>query len=391
MDNPKVELFTQHFGTRPLLLASAPGRINIIGEHTDYNNGYVLPAAIHLRTHFLAAPRSDNKVRVWSVDFGQEETFSVDAMSPSEGRRWANYVRGIFWALNQEGHSLGGVDALIWGNVPLESGLSSSAALEVSVIKGLSSLFGIEIPGLVLAKLAQKAENDFVGVQCGLMDQFVSVFGEKDKALFLDCETLNFSLFPLRLEKAGLGILVYDTKVRRKLASSEYNRRRQEAGRALAVLRTKGVRSYKEASIEQLDRARSELGEIPFQRARHVITENERVQSAVEAIRRDDFTALGELLFRSHSSLRDDYEVSCPELDLLHDIGRAFAGCLGARLVGAGFGGSGIALLEKRVTGDFQKRLMDQAQGRGFPRPEFHEISIGEGADVFPVDESNNV
>lgn len=390
MDNPKVELFTQHFGTRPLLLASAPGRVNIIGEHTDYNDGYVLPAAIHLRTHFLAAPRPDNRVRVWSVDFGQEETFTLDALSPSEGRRWANYIKGIFWVLNREGHSLGGVDALIWGKVPLESGLSSSAALEVSVIKGLSSLFGIEIPCLSLAKLAQKAENDFVGVRCGLMDQFVSVFGKKDNALFLDCETLNFSLFPLRLDEAGLGILVYDTKVRRKLASSEYNRRRQEAGQALAVLRTKGVRSYKEATIDQIDKARPEMGEIPYQRARHVISENERVQSAVEAISKDDFTALGELLFRSHSSLRDDYEVSCPELDLLHDIGRAFGGCLGARLVGAGFGGSGIALLEKKAVGDFQKRLLDEAESRGFPRPEFHEISIGEGADVFPVDESNS-
>lgn len=391
MDNPKIDLFTKHFGTRPLILASAPGRINIIGEHTDYNSGYVLPAAIHLRTHFLAAPRRDNRVQVWSIDLEQEETFTLDAISPSGERRWANYIKGIFWVLNQEGHSLGGVDALIWGKVPLESGLSSSAALEVSIIKGLSLLFGIEIPGLKLAQLAQKAENDFVGVRCGLMDQFVSIFGKKDHALFLDCETLNFSLFPLRLEEAGLGILVYDTKVRRKLASSEYNRRRQEAGQALAVLRSKGVRSYKEATTEQLDRARSEMGEMPFLRARHVITENERVQSAVEAIRRDDFTALGELLFRSHASLRDDYEVSCPELDLLHDVGRAFGGCLGARLVGAGFGGSGIALLEKRAQAKFQKRLLDEAESRGFPQPEFHEVSIGEGADVFAVDESNKI
>lgn len=381
------QAFSKSFGdAAKTLIAQAPGRVNIIGEHTDYNNGYVLPAAIHLRTRFLATPRPDSRVRIWADDFQQEETFDLDAISPSEKCRWANYIKGIFWILKQEGYRLSGVDAMVWGEVPLESGLSSSAALEVSVIKGLSSLFGIDLPGVILAKLAQKAENDFVGVQCGLMDQFISVFGKKDNALFLDCETLDFTLFPLHLEKAGLGILVYDTKVRRELASSEYNLRRQEAARALGVLRGKGVRSYKEATVERLENAREEMGEIPYRRARHVITENERVRKAVEAIRRDDFCGLGDLLFRSHQSLRDDYDVSCPELDLLHDVGKGFAGCLGARLVGAGFGGSGIALLEKQTMEGFRKRMQAEAAERGFPRPEFYEVAIGEGASVSRLD-----
>ncbi len=387
MDNSKIDLFSRIFLTRPQILASAPGRINIIGEHTDYNNGYVLPAAIHLRTYFLATPRRDSKVRIWADDFRQEEIFDIDAIIPSEERRWANYIKGIFWVLNQEGHHPGGVDILVWGDVPLDSGLSSSAALEVSVITGLSSLLGLDFPGVALAKLAQKAENDFVGVQCGLMDQFIAVFGKKDNALFLDCETLDFSLFPVRLEKAGLGILVYDTKVRRKLASSEYNRRRLESGRALDVLRKKGVRSYKDATVKQLEEARLEMGETPFKRARHIITENERVRKAAEALRRDDFSGLGGLLFKSHESLRDDYQVSCPELDLFHDAGTKFSGCLGARLVGAGFGGSGIALIKKQAMEDFKERLLAEAVGRGFPKPDFHDISIGGGAAVSRLDE----
>ncbi len=386
MDNSRLELFSGIFNTRPQLLSSAPGRINIIGEHTDYNSGYVLPAAIHLRTSFLAAPRRDTQVRIWADDFQQQDTFDLDVVSPSEKFRWANYIKGIFWVLKKDGHRLGGVDAMVWGEVPLESGLSSSAALEVSVITGLDSLFEIGLPGLAMAKLAQKAENDFVGVRCGLMDQFISVFGKKDSAVFLDCETLDFTHLPLHLEKAGLKIIVYDTKVRRELASSEYNRRRQEAARALEVLREKGVLSYKEATLQQLEIARPGMGDTPFQRARHVITENGRVRQAVEALRREDFYLLGDLLFKSHQSLRDDYEVSCPELDLLHDFGRDFAGCLGARLVGAGFGGSGIALLKKQTTGDFQKGMLAAAAERRFPRPEFHEVTIGEGASVSRLD-----
>jgi galactokinase len=388
MDESRENTFLRIFHSPPELLSSAPGRINLIGEHTDYNNGYVLPAAIHLRTYFLAAARPDNKVRIWAENFGEEETFDLEAIVPSENRRWANYVKGIFWVLKQEGHRLSGINAMIWGDVPLESGLSSSAALEVSVIKGLGALWDIHLPALKMAKLAQRAENDFVGVKCGLMDQFISVFGRKDTALFLDCETLDYAYYPLNLEKVGLSILVHDTKVRRKLASSEYNRRRQEATQALEVLKLKGVRSYKDATMEFLDNSRGEMDSVPYRRARHVITENERVRSAVEALQKDDFSGLGALLFHSHESLRDDYEVSCPELDLLYDVGKGYPGCLGARLVGAGFGGSGIALLEKRAGEEFRKRLLVEADKRGFPRPEFYKIAIGQGAAVSKVNKS---
>jgi galactokinase len=386
----KENAFQITFRCAPQVLSSAPGRINIIGEHTDYNNGYVLPAAINLRTFFLAAARPDHRVRVRAENFGEEETFDLEAIAPSPDKRWANYVKGIFWVLRQAGHRIGGLNALVWGDVPLESGLSSSAALEVSVIKGACALLGIDLPGLELARLAQRAENEFVGVKCGLMDQFISVFGRKDSALFLDCETLDYSYYPLNLARAGLSVLVYDTKVPRRLAASEYNRRRQESGLALEVLKRRGVRSFKEATTALLESCREEMGPVPFQRARHVVTENGRVRRAVEALQKDDFEALGKLLFHSHESLRDDYEVSCRELDLLYEIGRDFPGCLGARLVGAGFGGSGIAIVEKRAGQEFRTKLVGEAQKRGFPRPEFHEVAIGHGAEASRVAKSGS-
>ncbi len=377
----KGTLFSRLFNARPEILSSAPGRINLIGEHTDYNNGYVLPAAIHLRDHFLASRRPDNLVRVWAEDFNQGEDFPLDDITPSEQNRWANYIKGIFWVLRQNGYRLGGVNALVGGEVPLEAGLSSSAALEVSVIKGLDALFGLGLEPASMAKLAQKAENDFVGVKCGLMDQFIAVFGRRDSALFLDCETLDFELFPLNLGKHGLGIMVYDTRVRRQLASSEYNKRRHEAAGALEILKSHKIASYKEADLALLQVVKTEMSEVQFRRARHVISENNRVRRAVEALKADDFAALGSLLFSSHESLRDDYEVSCPELDLLYTIGREFSGCLGARLVGAGFGGSGIALLDKSKIAGFQRTMQAEAAGKGFPEPRFYEVSIGGGAE----------
>ena len=383
MDKNLESLFFQIYRSRPQILACAPGRINLIGEHTDYNNGYVLPAAIHLKNFFLASRSQDNLAHVWAENFKQEDTFSPDQVGPSGQNRWANYIRGIFWVLQQEGYKLGGVNALVWGEVPLESGLSSSAALEVSVIKGLTELFGIDLQPERLAKLAQKAENDFVGVKCGLMDQFISVFGREKKALFLDCETLDFELFPLNLEKDGLGILVYDTKLPRKLAASEYNRRREEAANALSILqKERGVRSYKEATTSLLEKAKGALPDVLYRRAKHVISEDERVQQAVELLKADQFSELGRLLFLSHESLRDNYEVSCPELDLLYEVGKEFSGCLGARLVGAGFGGSGIALLKLSMVERFKKQLLFEAGKKGFPKPEFYPVSIGEGASA---------
>lgn len=376
-------VFEEIYNSYPDVVSSAPGRINIIGEHTDYNQGYVLPAAINLRNYFFLSKRTDGKVCLWTENFKKRELFSLQKISFSEQNKWTNYIKGIFWALQEEGFDLRGINGLTWGDIPLEAGLSSSAALEVSIIQGLNTLFKLGLAPQRMTELARKAENDFVGVQCGIMDQFVSFFGEKSKAVFLDCESLEYELVPVHLEREDLRLFVFESGVLRELASSEYNRRRHESFQALELLKKYGVKSYKQVTLALLEERKDEMDEALFKRARHVASENERVKKAVEALRKDDFRLLGELIFRSHESLRDDYEVSCPELDLLYESAREFPGCFGARLTGAGFGGSGIALVKEERIAAFRKKLLEEARKRKFPRPEFYEVKIGEGAKAY--------
>jgi len=375
--------FKDLFGRMPALISSAPGRINIIGEHTDYNGGYVLPAAIDRRIHFLVAPRSDDRVVLWAENFGEQEEFSLKDLAPSSsGKKWSNYVQGIFWVLEKESLSLGGVDGFIFGDIPLGSGLSSSAALEISVANALNSLFQLSLPLEKIPLIAQRAENEFVGVECGLMDQFISVFGHKDEALFLDCATLEYEYVPLSLEENRLKILVIDSRVRRELASSEYNRRREECRTVVKILGRQGIDSLRDIPFQLLKENEEELGDVLFRRARHVITENTRVIESKQALKTSDYLRLGELLFGSHQSLRDDYEVSCPELDLLYTLGKEYEGCLGARLTGAGFGGSGIVLIEEDKISGFKKRIENTYAAKRFKVPHILKISIGDGAVV---------
>jgi galactokinase len=377
------------FHSIPQIHASAPGRINIIGEHTDYNGGYVLPAAIHLRTHVLAARRPDDFVHARAENFGESASFSLESLRPSPKHHWTDYVQGICAVLREEGFRLGGLDLLIWGDVPLGAGLSSSAALEISLLRAVTGLFDISLPREKIARLGQKAEHEFAGVKCGLMDQFISVFGRKNQALFLDCETLAFEYYPLNLEKAGLIILVYDTQVRRSLAASEYNKRRREAGAALDVLKAEGAAGYKTATLEMLESARGRMESVPYKRARHIIREDERVKQTVAALKKDDFLSVGRYLFQSHESLRDDYEVSSAELDLVYDLGRDFPDCYGARMVGAGFGGSAIALIKASAKDAFKEKALEAARQKRFPQPVFRDIFVGEGASAVLLDQKN--
>ena len=376
-------VFEEIHNSHPEVASSAPGRINIIGEHTDYNQGYVLPAAINQRNYFFLSKRTDEKVCIWTENFRKRELFSLQKISFSKQNKWINYVKGIFWTLQEEGFDLRGINGLIWGDIPLEAGLSSSAALEVSIILGLNTLFKLGLAPRRMAELARKAENDFVGVQCGIMDQFISIFGEKSKAVFLDCESLEYELVPVHLERGDLRILVFESGVQRELVSSEYNKRQLESFQALELLKKYGVKSYKQATLGMLEERKDEMDKALFKRARHVVSENARVKQAVEAIRKDDFRLLGELIFRSHESLSDDYEVSCPELDLLYESGREFPGCFGSRLTGAGFGGSGIALLKQERIAAFREKLLEEARKRKFPRPEFYEVEIGKSAKAY--------
>jgi galactokinase len=375
-------IFEKIYEFSPEIISSAPGRINIIGEHTDYNLGYVFPAAINLRIYFLASKRKDERVIMRAENFQEQEEFLLKDISLSKRKKWINYIKGIFWILEKEGFSLQGLNGLVWGNIPLEAGLSSSAALEVSTINGLDRLFNLNLEPEKKAFLAQKAENDFVGVKCGLMDQFISIFGKKNKAMYLDCENLQFDLIPLHLEKENLRFLVYDTRIRRKLASSQYNQRRQESAEALAFLEENGYRNFREVNLGTLEKMKIRMKEVIYKRAKHVISENLRVKKAVEALRESNFPFLRELLFLSHESLRDDYEVSCPEIDLLYEAGKEFSACLGARLTGAGFGGAGIALVKKPRIALFKKKLLERAKRKRFRRPEIYEIEVGEGARV---------
>jgi galactokinase len=376
-------VFERIHNSPPEVVSSAPGRINIIGEHTDYNQGYVLPAAITLRNYFFLSKRTDEKVCVWTENFKKREVFSLQKISFSKHNKWINYVKSIFWVFQDEGFDLRGINSLIWGDIPREAGLSSSAALEVSIIQGLNTLFKLGLEPQRMAALARRAENDFVGVECGIMDQFVSFFGKKRKAVFLDCETLEHELVPVHLEREDLRLFVFESGVRRELASSEYNKRRHESFQALELLKKYGVKSYKQVTLSLLDERKNEMDDVLFKRARHVASENARVKRAVEALREDDFRLLGELIFGSHESLRDDYEVSCPELDLLYESAREFPGCFGARLTGAGFGGSGIALVKEEGIAAFRKKLLEEASKRKFPRPEFYEVKIGDGAQAY--------
>ena len=376
------ESFERIYNDEPEIISSAPGRINIIGEHTDYNRGYVLPAAIDRSVQFLAKRRGDDKISVWSETFQEKKAFALHDYRISDNNRWIDYVKGIFWVLEQEGHSLGGVDGFITGDIPIGSGLSSSAAMEISIIKALDKIFSLSLSGEQMAVLSQRAENDFVGVNCGLMDQFISVFGQKERALFLDCETLRYEHIPLLLKDHGLHFVVYDTRIQRELSSSDYNTRRAEAAEALRILSLSGINSYRDADKDSLQANRNKMGETLFKRARHIINENQRVNDAVNFLKKGDFRNLGELLFQSHLSLRDDYEVSCPELDLLYTVGSAFEGCLGARLTGAGFGGSGIALIEKAQTDAFVEMIKKESEILQFTPPLFYKVEVGEGAVV---------
>ena len=382
MENSLVKIFRGIYSSYPEILSSAPGRINLIGEHTDYNLGLVLPAAIHLRNYFLANKINRDEVCIYTENLKEKESFILNKISSSGDKSWVNYVKGIFWVLKKERIALSGINAFLFSDIPLEAGLSSSAALEISILMGLNSLFRLELSKERIAELAQKAENDFVGVQCGLMDQYVSLFAKKSHALFLDCETLESELIPLRLSKEALCILVYESGVRRNLASSAYNQRRRESSVAFEFLRKQGMGNYKAITGEMLEEQRGKMDEVLYKRAWHVVTENQRVRKAVEALRRDQFDLFGCLLFQSHQSLRNNYQVSCPELDLLYEVGKEFPGCLGARLTGAGFGGAGIALVKEERKEAFLEELLRQARERGFPRPCFHDVEVGEGAKV---------
>lgn len=365
------EIFRERFGAAPEVIARAPGRVNLIGEHTDYNQGFVLPAAIDRYCWYAARKRNDGGVRAYSADFQQESQFEVASIAREPAQPWSNYLRGVSKFVRASGCSLPGADIVLGGDVPREAGLSSSAAVEMAAAAMWKSLAGCPLGGVELAKLGRKVENEFVGVPSGIMDQFISALGRRDHALFLDCRDLSYRHVPLR---EGVKIVVCNSGVKRALAQSEYQVRARQCREAVEGLARAGfpVQSLRDASAADVEAAREFLPGALLRRARHVVTENTRVLEAVKALESDDLERFGRLMNESHASLRDDYEVSSPELDALVELALAQPGVFGARLTGAGFGGCTVNLVREGATDGFAA-----AVGRGY------EQQFGRKAEIY--------
>lgn len=352
-----VERFAQAFGRPPRFAAAAPGRVNLIGEHTDYNAGFVLPMAIERRTVVVADRRDDRRVRLRSSAQPDEAEFSLDSEIAAGEPTWANYVRGVVAGYLSRGIDPGGFDALIESNVPGGGGLSSSAALEVSGATLIEALAGERLEPVDKALLCQWAEHEFAQMPCGIMDQFISTMAQAGHALLIDCR--SHAVSPVAMDDPDVAVLIVNTNVPHKLVEGEYAKRRQQCETAAAAL---GVAALRDATLDQLTAAKASLNKTAWRRARHVITENERTVQAAEAMRAREWDAAGELMCQSHMSLRDDFEVSCPELDLLVELvlDQRHNDVFGTRMTGAGFGGCTVTLLRvdaaARVTADVTQR-----------------------------------
>ena len=334
----------------------APGRVNLIGEHTDYNDGFVLPAAIDRAVLMAVRPHGGRQVSIYSANFQARSTFSLDEIGYDAEQPWSNYLRGVCFVLEDAGYHLRGADIAFGGDVPIGSGLSSSAALEVATATAFLALSEYDAPGEEVARLCQRAENEFVGTRCGIMDQFISVLGKAGHALLIDCRSLDYRAIPL---PDGVKLVISDTGVRRGLASSEYNTRRAQCEEGVALLQQAlpGVTALRDVTPAQLEAHKDLLPEMTYRRCRHVVGEDARVLDATRAMEAGDLPALGALLNASHESLRDDYEVSCAELDLMVSLARQQPGVYGSRMTGAGFGGCTISLVADEHAREFVRAV----------------------------------
>ncbi|WP_337262089.1 MULTISPECIES: galactokinase [unclassified Serratia (in: enterobacteria)] len=339
-------LFTQHFGYSPALTVQAPGRVNLIGEHTDYNDGFVLPCAINYQTVISCARRDDRQIRVLAADYdNQQDLFSLDAPIVSHANlRWADYVRGVIKHLQLRDAHFGGADLVIAGNVPQGAGLSSSASLEVAVGQAMQALYQLPLDGVALALNGQEAENQFVGCNCGIMDQLISALGKQDHALLIDCRSLATRVVPM---PKNVAVVIINSNVKRGLVDSEYNTRRQQCEEAARFF---GVKALRDVSPDLFFPIQHELDPIVAKRARHVISENERTLAAADALAAGDLKLMGKLMAESHASMRDDFEITVPPIDTLVEIVKHTIGDRGGvRMTGGGFGGCIVALMPSEL------------------------------------------
>lgn len=384
-----LQAFEQQFGdTEGVRLFFAPGRVNLIGEHTDYNGGHVFPCAISLGTYAAARKRTDRVMRFFSVNFEKLGVIStsLDDLTPSKQAGWTNYPKGVVWAFAQKGHPIDcGFDMVIYGDIPNGSGLSSSASLEVLTGEMLRSFFGMEdvLTNEDLAFIGQYSENEYNGMKCGIMDQFASAMGKEGNAIFLDTNSMEFEYAPLNLE--GMKLMVTNTNKKHSLVDSEYNLRREQCGRALADLQKKlDVKTLGDLSIEEYEANKSLIeDEVCRRRAKHAVYENQRTIEAVAALKAGDVEHFGKLMNESHVSLRDDYETSCKEADILAKEAWKIPGVLGSRITGGGFGGCTVSIVKDEAVEEFQKKLGEvYLEKVGYPAS-FYMLEIGGGPKEF--------
>ncbi len=367
--------FQQRFETSPAWVVRAPGRVNLIGEHTDYNDGFVLPLAIDRAVWIALRPRADRRMVVHSLDFHETTAFALDELLRGK-HGWAEYVKGVAWVLQEKGYAIRGWEGVVAGDVPVGAGLSSSAAFELALARAFAAASDLPWDAATMALLGQRAENEWVGVRCGIMDQMISAAGRAGHALLIDCRTLHTEAVPFPSETT---VVILDTATRRGLVDSAYNQRRSQCE---ATARAFGVPALRDVSVERFAAESGRLDEETRRRAWHVLSENDRTLKAAEAMRHGDALAVGHLMNASHDSLRDDFGVSSRELDVMVECGRAHPACFGIRMTGAGFGGCAVALIRRDLADSFTSQVAASFRSATGIEPVVYVCSATEGASV---------
>jgi len=379
MHDPAVlrSIHVARFNAAPSVFV-APGRVNLIGEHTDYAEGFVMPVAINFATLAAISPRNDGKIVIYSENYGEEKIFDA-AATPVRSSHWSDYPLGVVSILQGEGHTIPGFSLSLWGDVPLGSGLSSSAALEVVTLLAVTSLIGVTYPGPVLAKLGQRVENEFVGANCGIMDQFISANGKANHALLLDCRDLSYKLAPI---PDNVALVIANTMVKHSIVGGDYRTRRAESEAACAIIDShRGpVPFLRDATLEDLEKWGSEMTPKSYLRAKHVISEDLRTVAACDALLKGDMKEVGRLMAEAHRSYSKDFEGSCVEADAMVDLAQDLPGLIGARLTGGGFGGCTVNLVEKTQAGAFAEALAARYANQTGIKPEIHICFASDGA-----------
>lgn len=377
--------FRAHFGDSEAAprVVRAPGRVNVIGEHTDYNDGFVFPAAIDKYITIAGTARPDRTVRAYSVDYDEEVSFSLEVLERNPAHPWANYLIGVIRFLGELGISLRGMNLAVSGTVPQGAGLSSSAALEMATAYMVQTLHGTALDPRELIRLCQRAENEFIGVNCGIMDQYISCLGKKGHALLLDCRSLDSR--PIPLLPAGVKLVVANTRVKHSLAASAYNERRRECEEAAARLEkilAKPIKTLRDITLDEFEQVSAALPEVVRRRAEHVLRENRRVLEGVQALEEGDLAGFGVRMYQSHHSLRMHYEVSCPELDWLVQFARQVEGVYGSRMTGGGFGGCTVSLVRAEAVESLITYLAEKYGKKTGITPEFYICDAVDGAEA---------